>query len=60
MSNGLFSQIIEHQTAVEEMLEDVMDGARLQIEQMDYFDGFVQVHSPSGGIGSGFSKLLSQ
>ena len=27
---------------------------------MDYFDGFIQLHSPSGGAGSGLSKLISQ
>ena len=36
-----------------------MDGIRQQTEKLDFFEGFVQLHSPSGGAGSGLSKLLT-
>ena len=60
MSNGLYSQIVEHNQYVDELLEDIGEGIRHQIEKMDSFDGFVQLHSPSGGAGSGLAKLISQ
>ena len=60
MSSGLYSQIIEHNNQVDELLEDIQDGIRREVERMDRHDGFIQLHSVSGGAGSGLSKLISQ
>lgn len=59
MSSGLYSQIVEHNTLVDELLENISEGIRKQTERMDRFDGFIQLHSVSGGAGSGLSKLIS-
>ena len=41
MSNGLYSQILEHNQLVEELLDDIGEGIRNQIERTDHFDGFI-------------------
>ncbi len=58
-SSGLYSQIIENQNLANSLVENIMDGIRRQTEKLDFFEGFVQLHSPSGGAGSGLSKLLT-
>jgi len=35
MSSGLYSQIIEYNTGADELIEDINDGIRKQVEQMD-------------------------
>ena len=61
MSSGLYSQVLESSALV----TDIMNGVRRQAEQADSsfapdLDGFIQIHSPSGGAGSGLAKVLSE
>lgn len=58
-SNGLYSQVIENQNLANKLVDSIMDGIRRQTEKLDFFEGFIQLHSPSGGAGSGLSKLIT-
>jgi len=55
----LYSQVIENQNLANKLVENIMEGIRRQTEKLDFFEGFVHLHSPSGGAGSGLSKILT-
>lgn len=60
ISGGLYTAVTDNFQQAGKLVEDIMDGVRRQLEHLDNPQGFIQLHSPSGGAGSGLSQLISQ
>jgi len=41
MSNGLYNQVIENNTLANDLKEQILNGVRMQIENIDCPEGFI-------------------